>query len=425
MRKYSVEVNNTEEVTVKSLLSRSCVEPHFGDTIGAITSVIRLPLLAVATTIFTTTVSATEISLPPQVAWTAYGTGSAGYNQSVAIGSALKNVLGVNLRVLPGKNDVARTEPLRQGKVQFSATGVGGAFMAQEGVFQFGAENWGPQSVRVLLTNNGGAVGLAMGVARDVCEKVGKPGCEGFSYADLKGLRVSWVKGAPALNVANEAYLAYGGLTWDDVTRVDFGGFGESWKGMGNNKVDAVFASTNSGMAYAQETNPRGLIWPALDPNDTEALARMQKVAPFFNLINAKVGAGIDGGPPLTTAGYAYPILIAMESQESKLVYNMTRAMVELFSEYDGKAPGISGWSKDKQNFQWVTPYHDGAIQYFKESDMWSDDAQAHNDNLVARQNALQSAWQVLKDEQPVNWAEAWDAKRLETLKTGGFDIVF
>ena len=66
---------------------------------------------------------AAEIELPGQIAWTAYGTGTAGYNQSVAIGAALQNALGLNLRVLPGKNDVSRTEPLRQGKVAFSATG--------------------------------------------------------------------------------------------------------------------------------------------------------------------------------------------------------------------------------------------------------------------------------------------------------------
>ena len=373
----------------------------------------------------TGTISAADISLPSQLAWTAYGTGSAGYNQSVAIGAALKNSIGVNLRVLPGKNDVARTEPLRQGKVQFSATGVGGSFMAQEGVFQFGAENWGPQSVRILLANNSGAVGLSLGVARDVCEKVGKPDCEGFTYADLEGQRVAWVKGAPALNVNNEAYLAYGGLTWDDVTRVDFGGFGDSWKGMGNDEVDAVFASTNSGMAYAQESNPRGLVWPVLDPEDSEALARMQKVAPFFSIVSAKVGAGIDGGPPLTTAGYAYPVLTAMESQDADLVYNMTKAMVELFPDYDGKAPGISGWSKDKQNYQWVAPYHDGAIRYYKEIGAWSDEAQTHNDNLISRQQALQAAWLELKDEKPDNWTDAWDAKRREALEAGGFEIVF
>ena len=36
----------------------------------------------------------------------------------------------------------------------------------------------------------------------------------------LKGMRVAWVKGSPALNVNNQAYLAFGGLTWDDVEKV-------------------------------------------------------------------------------------------------------------------------------------------------------------------------------------------------------------
>lgn len=135
--------------------------------------------------------AAADLVLPGQIAWTAYDTGSAGYNQAVAIGAALKTTTGTNLRVLPGKNDVSRSEPLRQGKVDFSATGVGGSFMAQEGVFEFGAEGWGPQPVRVLLANNGGAVGLAMAVAAAVCEAVGKPGCAGFTYADLRGRRVA------------------------------------------------------------------------------------------------------------------------------------------------------------------------------------------------------------------------------------------
>ena len=362
------------------------------------------------------TALADEGGLPKQLAWTAYGTGSAGYNQAVAIGAALQNEMGVNLRVLPGKNDISRTEPLRQGKVQFSATGVGGSFMAQEGAFDFGGEKWGPQPIRVLLANNGGAVNLQVGVAGDAGVK---------EYADLKGKRVAFVKGAPALNVNMEAYLAYGGLTWDDVEIVEFSGFGASWKGLVEDQVDAAFASTNSGKAYEAASGPRGLMWPPIDPDNAEGLERMTAVAPFFTPNTAKVGAEIDGTDGAAGATYAYPVLIAMESTDADMVYAMTKAMVDLFPAFDGKAPGIGGWSIEKQDFQWVAPYHDGAIRLFKEKGLWSDEAQAHNDNLVERQKALMAAWEKLEGEGPDDWASAWEEARREALNEGGFDVVF
>jgi TRAP transporter TAXI family solute receptor len=361
---------------------------------------------------------AADIKLPGQIAWTAYDTGSAGYNQSVAIGSALKTALGVDLRVLPGKNDVARTEPLRQGKVEFSATGVGGSFMSQEGAFEFGKKNWGPQAVRVLLANNGGAINLAVGVAGDIGVK---------EFADLKGKRIAWIKGAPALNVNTTAYLAYGGLTWDDVTKVEFGGFGDSWKGLINNQVDAAFASTNSGMAYEAAASPRGLTWPPIDPANKDGIARMREIAPFFAPNKATVGANIDGTPGYQGAGYAYPVLIAMENQDADLVYNMTKAMVELFDQYDGKAPGIGGWALAKQDFEWVVPFHVGAIKYLKEAGVWTDVAQAHNDKLIARQAALAAAWKDFntKDVAEDAWDDAWAEARRKALKDGGFPVVF
>ena len=288
--------------------------------------------------------------------------------------------------------------------------------MAQEGVFVFGKPNWGPQAVRTLLANNGGAVGLSVGVAGDVGVK---------SYSDLKGKRVAWVRGAPSLNVNTTAYLAYGGLTWDDVEKVEFGGFGESWKGLINGQVDAAFASTNSGFAYEAASSPRGLVWPDIDAANTEGLARMQEIAPFFQAAKVTVGATIDGTDGVSTGTYAYPVLVAMVDQDEDLVYNMTAAMVQLFDQYDGKAPGIGGWALDKQNFEWVVPYHDGAIRYFKEVGAWSDAAQKHNDQLVARQAALAKAWNDLKSESPADWESAWADARKKALTDGGFSVVF
>ncbi|SDE74010.1 TRAP transporter solute receptor, TAXI family [Paracoccus isoporae] len=359
---------------------------------------------------------AAEVELPRQMSWTAYDTGSAGFNQAVAIGGEMQKAFGTSLRVLPGKNDISRMEPLRQGRVEFSATGVGGSFMAQEGAFEFGEAKWGPQPVRLLLANNGGDIGLSVAVAGDL-------GIE--SYADLAGKRIAWIAGAPGLNVNMDAYLAYAGLTWDDVERVEFGGYGASWTGLIEGQVDAVFGSTNSGPAYEAASGPRGIAWPAMDLEDEAAFKRMTDIAPFYTPTHITVGAEIDGTDGVDGAAYPYPVLIAVEETDADLVYNMTRAMVELFPSYDGKVPGIDGWSLDTQNFSWVVPYHDGAIRYFEEAGVWSDEAQAHNDELVERQRVLQEAWAALKDEKPDDWDSAWAERRRQVLGDAGLQVVF
>ena len=152
---------------------------------------------------------AADPKLPETMAWSAYDVGSGGYNQAVAIGSALKNKYGVNLRVIPGKNDVSRMLPLKTNRLDFVANGVG-SYMAQEGLYEFGGKEWGPLPVRLLMTNISNQT-LAMITAKDTGVK---------TVADIKGKRVSWVIGAPALNQNLTAIMAFAGLTWDDVEKV-------------------------------------------------------------------------------------------------------------------------------------------------------------------------------------------------------------
>ena len=61
-----------------------------------LTSCKRMALAGVAAVALVGQAAAADIELPGQIAWTAYDTGSAGYNQAVAIGSALKEELGIN-----------------------------------------------------------------------------------------------------------------------------------------------------------------------------------------------------------------------------------------------------------------------------------------------------------------------------------------
>jgi TRAP transporter TAXI family solute receptor len=316
--------------------------------------------------------------------------------------------------VIPGRNDVSRLATLRAGRVHFSAGGSESVY-AQEGILNFASKIWGPQPVRALLSNYSDACSFSFATAADANIN---------TVADMAGKRMTFVQGAPSLNNATAALLSYANLTWDDVTRVDFGGFGASWTGLIEGQGDAAFASTNSGKAYEAEAGPRGLFWPPIDPDNAEGLARMSAIAPFFTTNKAVVGATIDGTDGYQGAGYAYPVLTAIEATDADLVYNMTKAMVELFPQYDGKAPGIGGWALDKQDMEWVVPYHEGAIRYFEEAGIWTETAQEHNDNLIARQEALAAAWEETKAASPDDWESAWAEARRNALEAGGFEVV-
>src|SRR3954449_11264558 len=93
---------------------------------------------------------AQDVNLPPTMTFTAYDTGTAGFNIAVAVGKMMKDKYGTDVRVLPAGNDVARLAPLRAGRAVASAMGSG-TYFAQEGVFEFGAKEWGPQALQVLL----------------------------------------------------------------------------------------------------------------------------------------------------------------------------------------------------------------------------------------------------------------------------------
>ena len=210
---------------------------------------------------------AQDVKLPPTLTFTAYDTGTAGFNIAVAVGKMMKDKYGTDVRVLPAGNDVARLAPLRAGRAVSSAMGSG-TYFAQEGVFEFGAKEWGPQPLQLVLSSVDCNAG-SLGVARDTGVT---------EIKQLKGKRVGFVVGSPALNQNALAILAFGDLKQSDVKIVEFSSDGAMWKGLINNDVDAAFATTITGPAKEAETSPRGIIWPPLPHNDKAGWARVQKV---------------------------------------------------------------------------------------------------------------------------------------------------
>ena len=370
--------------------------------------------LALASAAFAQT---NQSGLPNTLAWSAYDVGSGGYNQAVAIGNALKQKYGINLRILPGKNDVSRTLPIREGQVQFAANGVGGSYMAQEGIYEFGAKSWGPQPVRAIMLNNSDQV-LSAIAAKDAGIK---------TVADMKGKRVAWVIGSPSLNQNITAILAFANLTWNDVKKVEFGGFGASLDGLINNQVDVAFSSSISGKAYQLAKSPRGLNYPIIAHSDKEGWKRLQAVAPFFFPFYGKEGADLSPEKPAESASYPYPVLMTYSKQDPKLVKAMTAAMVDTFDAYKAAAPGNTGWDLSRQNFGWVVPYHEGAIAYFKEKGLWTPEHEKNNAMLLKRQQVLADAWKEVQSRKHADdkaFAQDWMKTRAAALSKAGMDPV-
>lgn len=355
--------------------------------------------------------------LPRQMAWTAYNLGTTGYNQAVAIGAMLRDRYNITLRVIPGQNDVSRLLPLDTGRVQFSANGVA-TYFAQEGMFQFADPQWGPKPLRMLMSSNG-LSNQAVAVAADTGVT---------TFAGLRGRRVPFVRAAPALNISMEAYLACGGLTWDDVERVDFPGYEAMWEGVINGDVDAAFGTTVSGPTRRLEASPRGIRWlPA--PHDDEACwQRLLAVGPYFNKYSATRGAGISDDDPQEAGTYPYPVLIALESQDENTVYWMTRVINENFDDFSNADPGAIGWALESQIFNWVVPYHEGAVRYWREIGAWTDEYEVHNQALIRRQAVLAEAWAEVEGED-IDGRDAfmtrWQQVRAQRLEAAGFDPVW
>lgn len=354
-------------------------------------------------------------SLPRAMAWSAYNLGTTGYNQAVAIGKVLKDHYGVTLRVLPGKNDVSRLLPLTRGRVQFSANGIATVF-AQEGVYQFADRNWGPLPLRLVMTSNGDS-NQALAVAADTGVT---------SFAELRGRRVPYVRGAPSLNVSTEAFLACGGLTWNDVERVEYPGYGAMWTGIVNGQVDAAYATTVSGPTRKLEASPRGIFWPPAAHDDEDCWAGIRQVAPYFLQHLATRGAGITVQQPHEGATYPYPLLIALDDTDSAVVHDLTQVIHQHYDDYKDADPGAVGWAMDRQLFDWVVPYHDGAVRYFREIGVWSETFEAHNQRLLTRQRVLADTWRaVTAKASGDDFEAAWLSARAAALRAAGFEPIW
>ncbi|MGY9054084.1 MAG: TAXI family TRAP transporter solute-binding subunit [Alphaproteobacteria bacterium] len=175
-------------------------------------------------------------ALPKTMVWSSYDLGSVRHTEATGMANALQNTYPVRTRIVPSGTSIGRMLPMVTGRVTYGFLG-NEAFFSSEATFDFAAKQWGPQDVRVLMGRPS-----PLGMATSRCEEHNVK-----TVADLKGLKIGYVKGNPSVNVKNDAMLAFAGLTRDDVEAVWFGGWGQQLPAILAVQIDVMSNVPTSG----------------------------------------------------------------------------------------------------------------------------------------------------------------------------------
>jgi TRAP transporter TAXI family solute receptor len=337
--------------------------------------------------IFGTAARAQDAKLPESMVWSAYDLGSSGYAEASGIANALQTKYKTRVRIVPAGTSIGRLLPMKTDKVQYCFL-ANETFFAAEGTYDFAVQSWGPQDLRIVL---GRPSSVGFGVAKDTGVK---------TIADLKGKRVGYVKGNPSVNVKNDAYLAFGGLTRKDVEVVWFGSYNAMKDAIIANQLDAMGSVTTSANMRQIEASPRGLVWPPFEPDNKKGWDALTKVISFAEPFKETVGAAITKEKPAHLVGYRYPMIVTYAKTSAEEVYSLVKAIDESFDLFKATTGSSVNWEVKRSILPPAdAPWHEGAIKYAKEKGYWTKEAQAWQDKRLARLEAVRAGWDKAKVE--------------------------
>lgn len=206
---------------------------------------------------------------------------------------------------------------------------------------------------------------------------------------DLKGKRVASDYGAhKTINGVMSISLELAGLSWDDVIAVPVTSYQQGIDALRDNQVDAAWggspnaaATVEADAAIGVRTLHFGDIKPEDIPNVTAE--QLQTVQSF-----------IPGGRFATTQGgfvhrettiIEYPDYFSTSIELSEdIVYEITKIIWENHEELHPIFPALSQWVPEHMfDPTPVIPYHDGAIKFFKENGIWTEEADEHHKALI------------------------------------------
>jgi len=337
---------------------------------------------ALALACASTVAVAAEPNLPKTMVWTAYDLGSSGYAEATGMSNAFKKRFGTRIRIIPAGTSIGRMLPLVTGKATYGFL-ANEAYFASEGSYDFADETWGPQDIRIVM---GKPTSNAIAVAGDAGIK---------TVYDLKGKRLGYVKGNPSVNVKHDAYLAFAGLTRDDIEVVWFGSYSAMTTALLANQIDGFSSVTTSANMREIEASPRGLWYAEVPPDDVEGWKKLSAVIDFVKPMKETQGAALSAEKPANMVQLRYPMItVYPKAVSADDAYQFVMAADQAFDDYKKATSTGEFWAINLSGRPPAdAPMHEGTVRYMKEKGFWTDEDQSWQDSRLTRLNKYLDLW--------------------------------
>ena len=352
-----------------------------------------------------------NVPIPKMMTWMSYEVGSALYMAVGFVSTTLYEKYGIKIRTVPAGADIPRVYPIRLKDAEVAFHGIGAYYM-QEGTDDYSSMEWGPQPIRVLYY--GQHAGLPLAVRKDSSIQ---------TVNDLKGKKLAAFP-TRSLTTFCELSLAFAGLNWDQVVKVNVPSYSAAIRMVMEGKIDATILNPTAPLAYEFEAMQYGLRYLPLPFNNKDGWARMKKHTPWIVPLKTSIGAGLSEGKPLETLSYPYPAVIAYDFLSDEKAYIITKLLVESYPDYAKKNKSLEAFWKPDSALQlfdsFPLPMHRGSIQYFQETGKWTSARNMKNDERIQHQDKLRKLWETTREEglakqiKSNEFPQFWAKKRAE-----------
>lgn len=183
------------------------------------------------------------------------------------------------------------------------------------------------------------------------------------TLADLKGKRIS--VGAPksGTEINARAVLGAAGLKYEDFSKVEYLGFGESVDLMKNRQIDVTLQSAGLGVASIRDL--ANSIPIVLVPVPADIVKKIGDPAYLSTEIPANTYPGMTDAVPAAAVGNYF---VSTDKVSNELAYKMAKGMVEGLDQLYAAHSAAKGIVKDQMAKNPPVPLHPGAEKYYKEA---------------------------------------------------------